>query len=357
VETSDALATLYLTEVDSHLRRVGIKFWRHGDDYRMLGPTYPDALKAIYELEQALRATGLLLNSGKLTIDSLARYTGVLNDVDRATAEFREAMRAAKEQAVLNATVEELVQIVEDAGIDEDMQWRFFYHETLDMTEMLEELAPVLTPGPIEVVAEMFRDVVSKSPKPQLPANLAHVRRVFCLRRLAQARSPDALPWVGELLVKRPDETQALANYMLALVGSEAPRVVAACQYALTNKKHILDWERAWIYRVLSRAPQLVHARIINEADRVATSDAYGWLARVEALRLLARTGKVSEAVARHVTRAAPASFQGDIVGIIIAAEDTLSWASQYIDGVRQDALQAVIIDGVRAKERQKNAS
>lgn len=88
----------------------------------------------------------------------------------------------------------------------------------------------------------MLTDLMSARPRERLPARLSHARLTFCIRRLARAKSPAALPWVGELLVKRPDEVQDLANYMLALIGSEPDKVVAACQYALTNKAHMLDW-------------------------------------------------------------------------------------------------------------------
>ena len=356
VQTSDTLATLYLTPVDSALQRAGITFWRHGDDYRLWAPNYPEALKAIFELEQALRRRGLLLSSGKLKVYTMGRYGKILNDVDQATMQFRETMREAREKALLEATDEELMTAIQNAGIDEDMQWRFWYHQTVDLDEMLKALAPSLTPKPIEIVAEMFRDLVGKQSKDALPANIAHARLTFCLRRLARAKSPDALPWIGELLVTRPDETQDLANYMLALISVDPGKVVAASQYALTNKAHLLDWERAWIYRVLSRAAGLVHGSVLAEAQRVAGSDNYGWLARVEAVRLLSRAQRLSGALAAQVTRGAPECFQGDLVGIIAMAEAPKNWAAKYLDGARQDALQAVVIDAVRAKVTQERA-
>jgi hypothetical protein len=357
VQTSNSLATLYLTPVDSALQRFGVSFWRHGDDYRLWAPTYSEARAATYELEQAARTRGLLMNTGKLKIESVGDYSRTLGDIDQATEQFRATMKSAREQALLEATPEELASVIEEAGIDEDMQWRFFYHQTVNLDEMLELLAPSLMPGPIEVVVEMFKDVMSRDPKDVLPGHIAHARRAFCLRRLAQAKAPDALPWVGELLLRRPDETQALANYMLALVSVKPDRVVAACQYALTQKAHLLDWERAWIYRVLSRAAHLVHPSILQEAERVAESDSFNWLARTEAMRLLARGARLTSATASQITRGAPECFQGDIVGIVAMVEQPGNWAAKYLDGARQDALQAVVIDGVRAKvarERQK---
>jgi hypothetical protein len=351
IQASDPLATLYLTPVDSELQRAGITFWRHGDDFRLWAPTYPKALAAIFELEQALRHRGLLLNAGKLNVDLLSKYSAALNDVDVATEQFRATMKAAREQALLEATTEELIEVVQNAGIDEDMQWRFFYHGTVEMPEMLDMLAPSLTPGPIEIVVEMFRELMGQS-RSNLPGNIAHARLTFCLRRLTRAKAPDALPWVGDLLVRRPDEAQELANYMISLISTEPQKVVAACQYALTNTGHLLDWERAWIYRVLSRAPSFVSKVVLDEAKQVTESDSFNWLARVEATRLLARSGLLSHAMALNITRVAPECFQGDLAGIIAMVEEPDNWAARYLDGARQDALQASVIDGVREKVR-----
>jgi hypothetical protein len=357
VETSDALATLYLAPVDSALQRAGLTFWRHGDDYRVWAPTFPEALAALYELEQALRHRGLLLNTGKLKLESLGRYASAFHDVDQATERFKARMQEAREKALLEATEEELAKAIAAAGIDEDMQWRFWYHHTIDMPEMLTALAPSLTPKPIEVVVEMFTDLMSKRPKEVLRGDLAHARLAFCLRRLARARSTDALPWVGELLVKRPDETQDLANYMLAVIAIDPAGVVAAAQYALTQTAHLLDWERAWIYRVLSRAAELVSRSVLAEAKRVAESDAFNWIARVEASRLLAKSGSLTKNTMMQVAHGAPLCFKGDIAGIIAMIETPGTWTAKYLDGAHQDALEAVVIDGVRAKTRQERTS
>lgn len=357
VETSNSLATLYLAPVDGALQRAGVQFWRHGDDYRLWAPNYPKACAATYELEQAARARGLLMNTGKLRIERVGEYSRTLGDIDQATEQFQATMKSAREKALLEATDEQLSEAIANAGFDEDMQWRFFYHQTVELDEMLAMLAPSLMPGPIEVVVEMFKDVMSEDPKDVLPAHIAHARRAFCLRRLGQAKAPDALPWVGDLLVRRPDETQALANYMLSLASVEPDRVVAACQYALTQKSHLLDWERGWLYRVLGKAPQLVRSPILNDARKVAESDSYNWLARTEAMRLLARCETLASSTALQIAKRAPECFQGDIVGTIAIVEQPGNWAAKYLDGARQDALQAVVIDAVRARLREKNSA
>lgn len=146
VETSDALATVYLSPVDSSLQRAGLTFWRHGDDFRIWAPTYAEAQAALFELEQALRDHGLLLNSGKLRVERLSTYSAALDDVDRATADFRDRMQTARELALAEATEEELLQAAENAGVDEDMQWRFFYHHTIEFPEFIAAHAPSLTP-------------------------------------------------------------------------------------------------------------------------------------------------------------------------------------------------------------------
>jgi hypothetical protein len=137
---------------------------------------------------------------------------------------------------------------------------------------------------------------------------------------------------------------------MLSLISTEPQKVVAACQYALTNTGHLLDWERAWIYRVLSRATDFVSTAILEEAKQIAVSDSFNWLARVEATRLLARSNLLNHDMALNVMRAAPECFLGDLAGIIAMVEEPDNWAAKYLDGARQDALQATVIDGVRKK-------
>lgn len=357
VTSSDSLATVYLSTVDSALQRAGLAFWRHGDDYRVWAANYPDALGAMFQLEQAIRAGGLLLNTGKLLLEPLADYTKKRNDIDEASAKFRERMKAAREQALSEATEEELLKAAQDAEVDEDMQYRFFYSGTASLEELLESLAPSLMPKPIEIVVEMFTNLMKGEPDENLPATIAHARLTFSIRRLAHAKSPAALPWVGKLLVTRGDEVQDLANYMLAMIKAEPQKVVAACQYALTNKVHMLDWERAWIYRTLSRRADLVNRSILSQAREVAESDARNWLARVEAVRLLARAGKLLKTTAMQVADNAPACFKGDLAGIIAMIESPDSWTSKYLDGARQDALAAVVIDAVRAKANSQDST
>jgi ABC-type sugar transport system ATPase subunit len=72
-------------------------------------------------------------------------------------------------------------------------------------------------------------------------------------------------------------------------------------------------------------------------------------------MRLLARCGKLTSATALHIAQNAPECFQGDIVGIVAMVEDGNNWAVRYLDGAKQDALQAVVIDGVRAKVSREN--
>lgn len=102
----------------------------------------------------------------------------------------------------------------------------------------------------------------------------------------------------------------------------------------------------------MSRVPDHVHRLIVERAANVAITDSFDWLARVEALRLLARCGRLTQDLALRVTKRAPESFQGDLVGIIAMVEESGNWAARYLDGARQDALQAVVIDGVRSRIR-----
>lgn len=58
--------------------------------------------------------------------------------------------------------------------------------------------------------------------------------------------------------------------------------------------------------------------------------------------------------MAAQIAKNAPESFRGDIAGIIAQIESPGNWTARYLDGARQDALDAVVIDAVRAKRRQE---
>ncbi len=190
-----------------------------------------------------------------------------------------------------------------------------------------------------------------------LPSELRHSRFVFCLRRLAAARSKVVLPHAGALLTQWPDETQDVANYLLAVVEENPKEVAAACQFALTNATYMTDWQRAWVLRVLSRCGLNVASGMLDLLEAEIGSDNSGWLPRIESMRVLASTGRLKEPVVNQVYGRAGRAFQADLVGVVAAHEPAFEWATSFLTAAETDPLLRVIVAAVREKRKTVQSS
>jgi len=357
VSTSDPLATVYLASADAAVRRTGADYWRHGDDIRMTAATMAEARRLINVLEAALRQSGLLLNAAKLRVMRYGTYADHHADLARARNNFRLRLLEAREEAIRKSEEPEILEeLMNAAGIDEDMQWGFWYHHNVDIDEVLEALNQHIAPSILEVQREMFRDAMRRRPGSAdgLSHELWHARVAYCLRRFAAARSTAALSHAGDLLVRYPEKTQFVANYLLSLVDEEPDRVTQAVEHGLANSEFLLGWQRGWLYRVLSRvAPQVAEETLV-EAAQVMWSQDEDWLARIEAARLLGVLGPLTAEDVNSLHRNAPEAFRTDLFAIAAELEGSAAWARAFLDGAKQDAVNAVVIDGVRSKQAQQ---
>ncbi|MFU8853029.1 hypothetical protein ACNAW0_18870 [Micromonospora sp. SL1-18] len=283
----------------------------------------------------------------------LATYEGHLADLEKARTEFTQRMAQARRDAIKHGEPDDLAQLMEAAGVDEDTQWSFWYHQEIDIDEVLEKLKDHIAPSITEVVEEIFRDAMRRRPGKAnaLTREIWHARLVFCLRRLAAARSSVAINHAAELLTVFPEETQNVCSYLLSVVDANPTEVVRAVEIPLTHAGFLLGWQYGWLYRVLSRASDKVSDRILDEALSIMRTDDSDWLARIEAARLGALRGKLSPADANALLRRCPDAYRTDIFAIAARVEDTQPWANAFLDGAKQDALSAVVIDTVRAQK------
>lgn len=355
IATSDALATLYLAAADATVRRTVAGYWRHGDDLRMTAVNFSEARRAVTVLEAALRESGLLMNAAKLRVLTFSTYAANQADTERTRDEFGKRLLAARREAIKNSEEPEVLEeLMKEAGLDEDMQWGFWYHGFIEIDVVLDALKDHIAPSVLEVQREMFRDAMQH--RPGTPAGLSqelwHARLVYCLRRFAGAKSEAALPHAGELLVRNPEETQSVASYLLSLVDTQPEAVARSVDHALENTHFLLGWQRGWLYRVLSRVSAHVQPPILDEAERVMQSQDEDWLARIEAARLLAAAGRFNGAYSNSLLSNAPEAYHSDVIAIAAGLEATETWPKAFLDGVRQDPLGAVVVDGVRDKQR-----
>ena len=343
--SSDSLATLYLAGADRELIASGVRFARHGDDYRLLAPTRDAAVKAAHFFEAALRRCALLPNGRKLWIQPRQRYEAESRDVTTASEEFKVRIREARVDELGDKSDEELAEIASEYEIDEDAQWRYFYHGSMDPEEFRDLIAPFLNPSAQEVLEELYRDAINR--QGDLPAQLRHARIVYCLQRLASVKAPGPLETVLEALRDFPDETDELCSYLLSLCETHADRVAVICGEFLVGTAYMTDWQQAWVLRVLSRCVASAEPATLAAVTTYLSEPAMGWLPRLEAARVLAANGTLRAEDARALRAQAPEAYKSDIAGLVAANHDRLAWSESFLDGIREDHLADVVIKGI----------
>jgi len=350
IATSDPLATLYLAEVDAAVRRSGLPYVRHGDDMRISVATFAEGRKALSILEEALRRAGLMVNSSKVKVLKLSTYAGHLADLQSAQNNFRERMAQARREAIKKGESDKLEELLEKAGVDDETQWGWGYRG-LDVDDVLELLQEHIAPSVTEVIEEMFRDAMTRRPGTPnaLQREIWHARVVYCLRRLAAARSAAGIPYSADLLIVFPEETQNVCSYLLSVIDQSPSEVVRAVEFVISRAGFLLGWQYGWLFRVLSRAATKADAVTVSHARTVMTTES-DWLARIEASRLVALRGGMTGAQANLLFNQAPDAYRTDIIAIAAARQSKERWAATFLEGARQDPINAVVLDGIRSR-------
>lgn len=343
--SSDSLATLYLAASDRDLLADGIHFARHGDDYRLVASTRDEAVRTAHLFEAALRRNALLPNGRKLWIQTRERYEAECHDVTTASDEFKRKIQLSRVDELDDKSDEELAELASQYEIDEDAQWRYFYHGAMDPAEFRDLIAPFLGPTAQEVLEELYRDAINRDG--DLPAQLRHARIVYCLQRLASAKAHGPLSSILQAMRDFPDETDELCSYLLSMCDADPKAVASICVGFLTETGYATDWQQAWVLRVLSRCAASAPPGTIDAVAEYMESPTRGWLARLEAARVLAATGALAVESARALRAQVPEAYKSDIAGLVAANHKRLSWAEEFLDGVRQDHLADVVVKGI----------
>lgn len=347
--TSDTLATLYLADADYQMLTAGVTFARHGDDYRLWAATRDDATRSAHMFEDALRHQGLLANGKKFWSETLSDYSQKLNDIEQASGAFRHQIEEIRLAALGDMEEEELRALADEYDIDEDVQWRYFYHGELDLDDFRARVAPFLQPEAAEVLYELLVDALD--PDRKLNAGIRHARIVYCLRGLSASKDARPIQHLPTALEHFPDKTDDFCSYLLAVAVAQVVPVLTVCTDRLLSKGYLTAWERSWLLRVIVRVgPDLaLPAHLKLEVDRLLRSDGEGWLVRVEAARVLASRGVLLETDLRTLWRTAPHAYRGDVAGLVAQFSEKLDWSEAFLTSVRGDHLCRTIVEGILA--------
>lgn len=358
---SDVLATTYLSSVDSGMLRHGYAYWRHGDDVRITVKNHDEGRLAVHRFESLLRAVGLLLNSEKTRVLQRPTYERQMTAVDAERAQVRQSLVVAREKAILEgeADTEEVQTLIERAGIDDQTQWDLFYHGSLSLEDIVENLRPHLQPDDVSVAFATFSEALRRAPDadtddPPLSGEMFHGMLASSLTTLIAARDARPLSEIGALIGRFPSETELLATYLRSTAAQEPSEVVNEVTLAL-SAGYTTGWQQAWLLgavrEVIAAAPSTDVQAAVELAAAIAADEEASWLARAEAARVLASAGWLEQDLLRRLWARAPAAVRPDLALAVAAAASVPdpnsrpAWAEAFRDSLGDDAMLQVVLN------------
>ena len=342
---SDSLSTLYLAEVDFAMVRHNFQYVRHGDDIRISAGTYDEGCKAVRALEATLRQHGLLLNVEKTRVlrldtynEQVSRHSTVLKSTRSRIVNNRIKQLRDDESALQSA--------IDDSGM-EQLGWDLFYHGTVDIEDVIEELRPTIQPSEVEIAETLFRDAYSKRPGTieALPREVFHQQLTYSLVRLAAGRSTGGVRLSANIVRSFPDKVETVCSYLNALssVPDAAADVVQQMEMALFTQESESDL--AWIVRVLDRFRASISSKTRAFLHRTIQSPHGRWLAAAEAAKLIAGVGELEHGVLLRMWDTCPAVLRSDLVEAGARMAKTAQWAKAFVSGVQSDPVNRVVAD------------
>lgn len=342
---SDQLATAHLAPVDEAMMRHDFDFYRNGDDIRVGTPTYSDARHAIAVLEEHVRARGLLLNSAKSKIVTRSTYESDLKIVDVARAESAEKVVEIRTELLMDDQ-DELRTALSEAGL-EDLFIDAGPYGDVDVDAAIDELREHLEATDVEIIQALFDDTFERrhgEPDALAPGQF-HARLVESLRVFEAANSDHALARCAELLRLYPDKTSLIARYLLALKKSNASEIVRVAEEVLNDDSYRTALELAWLFRVVGVGASSASDKTVKIAREWAEDEDADWLARTEAMKLLAARGELEHKLVLRVWERAPEPFKADAIAAASAAKKSgAPWAENFLDGAAKEPVLAVVL-------------
>jgi len=357
---SDHLATLYLAEADAAVARAGFLLHRHGDDIRIPVHSYPDALRAVHAVEQALRSCQLLPNSSKLAVEKRGTYAADLNKTDADSALLRELLAGAAKQglaarAALLVDGEELAEQEREELADDTEEGGVYGDSTPLDPAVLELLQGYMAPTATSEAAASLRNAMRRRPGLDVPregllSNVHfHERVASTLPILAASKDPAGLEHCTTLLIHHGEETPIICGYLAAMATTQPNRVWEACRPALVGDHFMLGWQRSWIWNTLAGLqPDALPEGVLDLALTAARSDSGTWLERIEAVRVLARGGQLEQPLLLTLWDRSPAVYQADLMASVAALAGVYPWADRFLSTARQHPVHAVVHHNVK---------
>ena len=333
---SDALSTLYLSDLDSGLIQSGFRHARHGDDIRLAASDYPSARRAVMRLEDELRSLRLYMNGEKTKIYTRDEYAEWLSAYDRQVDDARE-----------RSVEVELDQIASDEALLENAIGRERFAELhLDsiygrgeiLREVIAELRDTIDPEAQTVAEELFLGIFDR--RPGQPGSVGRVVFDRCLKKalvtLSASKSDVALGHMGELLIESPHNVSLCCSYLESMkrfprrVAREIERAIGTC---------MTEAEYVWLIRTLAKVSSSVSAPLVQELRQTMDKPHNQWMAAVEVAKLLGDRGELRREDLTSLWESCPAAFRADLVVAAVRMERHQSWAKAWVGGTKSDRI------------------
>lgn len=221
LSTSDVLATAYLSGVDAAMLRNTHHYWRHGDDIRVTVTDHDAGRRVVHYLEGQLRFMRLLLNAEKTWVLRRDTYERQMGAVDEERTRVQQALAEKREKGLLDVPYDDMVALVENAGVDEETQWQLFYHANIGLEDIVDQLRPLLKPNQVEVAIATYDEAIRRAPDGEaddkLSSEMFHGLIATSFTPLIAGRNPHALKDAARLISRFPDKTEIIATYLRAL--------------------------------------------------------------------------------------------------------------------------------------------
>lgn len=347
---SDTLATTYLQPVDAAMLEQGFDYFRHGDDMLVAADNMSRAREAISVIEEALRARGLLLNASKVSVLTHSQYREYIKSGDNAIRELKESLFNSAVKKVV-ADQEELVEVMNKANLDVQWQWNLFYHETVSIEEVIEQIRGQLEPNDIQLAERAFSEAIRRAPGTNnaFSKELFHFLTTRSVLQLTAARSPAAIPNAASLMARFPEKTEIMCRYLQAVIETHAAEAVGQVENLIDSSLFTTPWQQAWLFRVLCLGSSHVSEVVSERLRSIASDSSVHWLSRVEAMKVLARINKLDREPVSQSLKLAPRPYRCDLLAAAAYSANTTEWGSKILEASKLDPVEQVVASHLRA--------
>jgi len=341
---SDTLATLYLQTLDSAMLRSGFNYWRHGDDIRMSAETISLARKSIAIAEVELRKIGLVLNSSKCTIQKTNTYDEHLLETSKVYDLIKKSIHQDNIEEV-SEDEEALKDLMDEAELDDQMKWDLFYHQSISIEDVINEISEHLQAGEIEIASKLFTETLKGIPDGDspLPKDQFHVQLKKSMLRLAAGKSGIAVKYCSTLIAKFPDKTELVCSYLLAISSTETTEVALQVEDIINTDLFLTAWQKAWIYRVMLMCVEKLKDEtkkniMLNCKDQYAH-----WLERVEGFKVLAKIGELPFDLITQSWELIPSAYKPDLIAAVVYLSKTCHKSARFLEGIKQSPIEKIV--------------